>query len=103
MRTLTLSLAAIAVTMVAALHAEEPPIPFSESTVSGVRDATALIASSPSDYDPSSCWRLLRKLIHARDRSATLRVYAVCPQDDPAQDYIRALERLAWPNPPGRH
>ena len=105
MRTLTF---AVAIAVATASHAgplDEYLQMLGGDAVSGIHDRTVLIASSPWGYDPHSswCWRLLRKLIHAHNRMATLKVYAACPQDDPARDRIRSLQELAWPYHPGRH
>jgi hypothetical protein len=95
----TMAIAAGVITTIAtALHAEEPPIPFGESTVSGVRDATVLLRAHGGEY-VSPCQQLLE-----RGRGDwTWSAYQACMDLEIARGRMRAFDPLAWPNSPGRH
>jgi hypothetical protein len=99
----TLGFAAAIVAMAAALHAEEPPLALDESTVSGPRDATALIWwREPALYE-SECERLLLEPYLPQRYDMAAAVYAACLVTEAEQSRQRALRELTRPNPPGRH
>jgi hypothetical protein len=81
---------AVAMTMAAALHAEEP-LRGDGSTALGPLDPTALIWW-PERYQ-SECDRL-----DPMDDA-----YVACLVAEAEKSRQRALRELAWPNPPGRH